>query len=395
MTDQFPSLPCGLFSFDDEGRILAVNDTLCAWLQRSPEALEGQKVNVLLTLPSLIFYQTHFFPLLKMQQAAEEIFLTLKAADGTGIPVLVSARRTEAELRTANVCCCLALWNRVNYEEELIAARNKAEKALQENTALLEVQARLQQQIALLDEKMFQLEQRNEELQERNTVVAHDLQEPLRKISLYADLLLSPQPPKPPEEMVQKILQMTRSIRERLLGIQRYSLLDTEPLKLTEVPLNEVVHIAKQKVVTDFAGVEVHLYADDLPPVTGDHQQLVVLFYELIANSVQFRSPLRPLEIRLESTLLNRNLFRVLEDQYRFGDHYKITFSDNGIGFPSGFEKKVFQLFRKIHTSSKGLGIGLTVCKKIVANHRGTLSVKSIEGKGTTFTIYLPVLPPE
>ena len=104
MADLIHAAPCCIFSFTDEGLIVQANDTLCRLLKQERQDICGQKVNKIFTVSTLIFYQTHFFPLLKMQQSVEELYITLKKADKEEGPVLMSARRISENGTTENIC---------------------------------------------------------------------------------------------------------------------------------------------------------------------------------------------------------------------------------------------------------------------------------------------------
>src|ERR671920_1819044 len=91
------ALPCGIVSFTDEGRILFANRTLATLLGYEPDDLPGRHVESLLTVAGRIFYQTHFFPLLRLHGKAEEVFLSLRAKSGAEVPVLANAKRRARE----------------------------------------------------------------------------------------------------------------------------------------------------------------------------------------------------------------------------------------------------------------------------------------------------------
>lgn len=118
---------------------------------------------------------------------------------------------------------------------------------------------------------------------------------------------------------------------------------------------------------------------------------MIILFYELLSNSLKFRSADRPLKVSITSTILQHNQFKALQDRYLYNDHHKIVYSDNGIGFNEKYCDQIFQLFKKLDKDSKGMGVGLTLCKKIVANHKGKLTARSKKGEGCSFVIYLPL----
>lgn len=391
MVDILNLAPCGIFSFDDEGVILQANDTLCTLVKINKEDLVHQKVNAIFTISTLIFYQTHFYPLLKMQHFVNELFITLKSKDKEEIPVLLSAKRIEKEGKIENICSCLTIYNRKNYEDEIIAAKKQAEKALAENSALIEAKAKLQHQVELLDEKMYELQQRNDELKDLNNTVSHDLQEPIRKLHLFSDSLLHAKSQMTQEQTLKKILNQTLRLKQLLLGLQDWMILDNEDLQISEINLADVLSTAKQKVLAKNSGLAIDIEANNLPRIKVDREQFSILFYELLSNSVKFRSADRPLKITIETTILNYNQFKALQDHYRYNDHYKIVYSDNAIGFKETYKEQIFKLFKKLHKEINGLGIGLTLCKKIVTNHKGILTTTSKEGQGSSFIIYLPV----
>ena len=149
--------PCGYFAFSDEGVLYEANDTLASILKYPRESLIGRNVETLFTLSTRIFYQTHFFPLVKLQGHAEEIYITVLTSDGIHLPVLLNAVRLEFENRNLTCCAFIVVPNRKKFEDELLLARKAAENALKENTALLEAKAELQLQTVHLDRQMEQI----------------------------------------------------------------------------------------------------------------------------------------------------------------------------------------------------------------------------------------------
>ncbi|MCF2489328.1 PAS domain-containing protein [Dyadobacter sp. CY347] len=126
-------LPCGCVVFDEVGTMTFVNRTLCSMLGYQPDLLLGQSIEKILTISSRIFHQTHFFPLLKLNGAASEIFLTLKPSSGSPIPVMVNAK-TQAEADpVCYVCVFVPVWERRKYEEQLLEINRVQQKALDEN----------------------------------------------------------------------------------------------------------------------------------------------------------------------------------------------------------------------------------------------------------------------
>jgi anti-anti-sigma regulatory factor len=131
--------PCGFLAFADDGAILTVNATLLGWLGRGREDLVGRHVETILPPGGRIFYQTHFFPLLKLHGRAEEIYLSLRRADGgDDIPVLVNAARGERDGVHVNDCVFVPMRQRRRFEDEILAAKREAEAANRAKDALIE-----------------------------------------------------------------------------------------------------------------------------------------------------------------------------------------------------------------------------------------------------------------
>ena len=163
--------------------------------------------------------------------------------------------------------------------------------------------------------------------------------------------------------------------------------------ELINVDLNEVF----ENVVSDLEvsikenGAEVT--ADLLPEIKGNSSQLHQLFSNLISNSIKFSSA-KPV-INITSRILRKNevtgRYKNILDAPSF---VELKFTDNGIGFDQKYDRRVFEIFQRLQDRSTygGTGIGLAVCKKIVENHHGLISVASTPGEGTTFTVILPMI---
>lgn len=121
--------PCGFLTFTDDGTIRVVNDTLLRMLWYERSDLLGQHMESIMPVASRIFYQTHFFPLLKMQGKADEIYLALRSKNGEEIPVLVNAERRKRDGADVNDCVIIHMRQRRRYEDEILEAKREAEKA--------------------------------------------------------------------------------------------------------------------------------------------------------------------------------------------------------------------------------------------------------------------------
>ncbi|WOB44890.1 PAS domain-containing protein [Thermoleptolyngbya oregonensis NK1-22] len=155
--------PCGFLAFTDDGTITLTNATLLELLQCGLDEVKGQRLEALLPAASRIFYQTHFFPLLKLQGKVEEIYLPVRSRTGESLPMLVNATRHQREGEVLNECVLIPIQQRSEYEEALLQARRDAEAAMQ---AQIQANAALEQTRAALEQKQTELEALNARLED-------------------------------------------------------------------------------------------------------------------------------------------------------------------------------------------------------------------------------------
>jgi signal transduction histidine kinase len=231
-----------------------------------------------------------------------------------------------------------------------------------------------------LARKVEELARSNRDLEQFAYVASHDLQEPLRMVATYAQLLaekyrgkLDAKADKYIEYAVDGALRMQTLIKD-LLQFSRIGRRGTEP---SQTDCNTVV----QQVIKNLQGAIQESGAvvtyDHLPTVVADSAELLQLFQNLIGNAVKFRGPETPV-IRLRAE--------------RQGAEWHFAVSDNGIGISPEHAEAIFIVFRRLHTRAEyaGNGIGLSICKKIVEHHGGRIWVESEPGQGATFKFTLP-----
>src|SRR5919107_800198 len=126
MDELLNNAPCGFLAFADDGHILTANATLLGWLGRGGDELVGRHVENIFPPGGRIFYQTHFFPLLKLHGRAEEIYLSLRGAGGEDVPVLINAARRERADSQVNECVFVPMRQRRRFEDEILAAKREA-----------------------------------------------------------------------------------------------------------------------------------------------------------------------------------------------------------------------------------------------------------------------------
>lgn len=386
--------PCGFVSFDDRGSIAFVNATFTDVVGMSEEDLVGSDLMRLLSVGDRIFYQTHLFPMLRMHGRAEEIFLTLKSAEGADVPVLLNVIRSETDDRWVNHAAIMPVHRRGRYEAELVHARNRAEEALRTNAELTETQEALRSRTRELDRRLSRLSQRNAELTRLNRIFSHDLREPVRKVETFTDILEHEDRSSltaDGAQALEKIRESTARMNDLLYGLQKYLMVDADDEEPSFVMLGDVIRRAQEKAGLFSADVHVTVQPQDCPQIEGFADQLQTMFITLFDNASKFRKPDIPLEIVVECAVIRDNSYRSVEGKYRYVDFARLTVSDNGQGFAPRYCKYVFDILKKLDPQSPGVGMGLAICKKIVANHYGDISIQSEVGAGTRVIIVLPL----
>lgn len=225
------------------------------------------------------------------------------------------------------------------------------------------------------------LKRSNEELQQFAYVASHDLQEPIRMVTNYLQLLQ--------RRYRDKLDQRAEEyINYAVSGAQRMSLLIRDLLEYARVETNHAQHenVDVANVMQEVLEIlqlatnetQARLICGPLPIVYADRGQLQRLLQNLVGNALKYRHPERPPEVQINAQ--------------RNGAMWVFTVRDNGIGIAEPFYEQIFLLFQRLHTGKaySGTGIGLAVCKKIVERHGGTIWVESQEGEGSAFHFTLP-----
>jgi phosphoserine phosphatase RsbU/P len=383
-------LPAIYFACSDEGVLMEVNDELCKHLGYTQADLAGTKAERIFTIATRIFWQTHMFPLLKLQGEAEEIYITLLSSKQEHLPLLINARRIRKGSQWLNLYVGIVVHNRQKFEEELIASKKAAEAALNDNLALQDLRRKLENHIEQLDKQMVLAGKQHEELRQFNRVVTHDLQEPLRKLLMFVNLLLDGDPVEPERSLAEKIKRTAEQMRSIVAGLQQYIWLTENSVNFQKVDLNALLLKAEHEVKAAFPDVQLSVEKTQLPEIEGNEDQLYALFYQLFTNAVRFRKENAGVQINVEATILQENLFKQVIGKYRYREALRVQFTDKGTGFDNTFKDQVFDLFKRLHPQS-GSGIGLALCKKIIQHHHGTIDIESQINDHTTVTIMVPL----
>ncbi len=272
-----------------------------------------------------------------------------------------------------------------------LALEQQVQERTEELAAINEELVTINEEVADANDR---LQRSNEELAQYAYVASHDLQEPLRKIRMFSGMLYKQKDLS--EENTRLIAKINQSSERMTLLIQdllEFSrLLNSEAL-MKPVDLGEIC----QMVVNDFelaiAEKSAVVKIGSLPIIEAVSLQMNQLFYNLLSNALKFGKPsITPL-IEIDARLISIEVAReYIFNPDRHCNYYHITFSDNGIGFEEKYSEQIFEVFKRLHgrDAYPGSGIGLALCRRIVANQKGHLYATSIVGEGTTFHIILP-----
>ncbi|WP_247235218.1 PAS domain S-box protein [Telluribacter sp. SYSU D00476] len=264
----------------------------------------------------------------------------------------------------------------------------EAEQALRRSAEELE---------QLVQKRTEELRVVNEQLQQFAYAASHDLQEPLRKISFFLDLLQSNLGSALDErnaQIIERIQATTGRMRALIHNLLDYSNATLGTTTFGEVDINQLV----EEVVSDLEATVIEKNAvldiQRLPVMNGDERQLRQLFHNLIGNALKYSKPdVAPEVVVRCTTLYGKETGLPLpaaEQQKKF---YFITVRDNGIGFEQKDADKIFNVFTRLHSKVeyKGTGVGLSIVRKVVENHKGYVTAESELDEGATFKVYLPV----
>jgi len=245
-----------------------------------------------------------------------------------------------------------------------------------------------------LKERNRELEQKNKELASFNHVASHDLQEPLRIVQTYISRLTE----KETEAMTDNSKEYLVRIKSAVTRM-RYLIDDLLLFSRTSkaeglfemTDLNILLENAKQDLAQSIEQKKVTITCARLPTLHVIPFQIQQLFTNLMGNSIKYSRSDVPLRIVIESEMLSENELPGLKIGAK-KKFYKITVTDNGIGFEQQYAEHIFTLFQRLHHDDEyeGTGIGLAICKKIAENHGGFIAAEGRPGKGSTFFIYLP-----
>ncbi|MCE6991250.1 ATP-binding protein [Dyadobacter sp. CY323] len=276
-----------------------------------------------------------------------------------------------------------------------IHAQKVVDQTLKDNEELRRVKKIMEIREKQLDDTIQELNRSNTELARYAYIASHDLQEPIRKTRLLADMVIDKYHTHIPPE-AQDLLRRLKGSAERMQLVVKdlltYSKLNSGPVSLIEkVELSKLVQLATSNLEYLIIEKDATISTTNSPVITGNALQLLLLFQNLLANAVKFTAPgIKPVVVVMADLLTKQQ-----SEALKLNGRHKwlcIQVIDNGIGFDEKYTDRIFEVFQRLHSQNdfSGTGIGLSICKKIVDQHGGKITAKSTPGQGSNFTIYLP-----
>ena len=234
-----------------------------------------------------------------------------------------------------------------------------------------------------LEEAISELKRYSEDLEQFAYVASHDLQEPLRTITSFTQLLERRYKNKldsDADEFINFIVDDAKRMKAQIEDLLEYSRVTIKEKEFEPLDLNDILKFTLQSLEILIKESNAEIIHEKLPVVVGDAKQLQRVFQNLILNAIKFRKCEIPLKIHVSANKEENN------------NEYIFKIKDNGIGIEKQYLELIFVIFQRLHTRDvyKGTGIGLSIVKRIVERHGGQIWVKSEFGKGSTFCFSLP-----
>lgn len=355
--------PCGFLSVSDHGTIVVINTTLLKLLGYESDAIAGRPITEILPVASQVFYQTHIFPLLKLHNKIEEIYFSMRSAQGHDIPVLINAVRRERHECVVNDLVIIPIVQRIQYEDTILRAKKESERLNQLKNDFL-------------------------------STVSHELRTPMTNIKMATQMLEislkalgvltdeSTNPAKRYFKILHEEVQRETTLINDLLDLARLDA-GTEPLNLTIIALQywipHVVEPFVERIHSQQQTLELNI-ADHLPPLTTDLTYLERILAELVNNACKY-TPAQE-TIALSAQLTPTAL--------------QICVTNSGVEIAAEECDRIFDKFYRIPNNDPwkhgGTGLGLALVKKLVEHLGASIYVESGD-RQTSFIMEFELQP--
>ncbi|MEA3468746.1 MAG: ATP-binding protein [Thermodesulfobacteriota bacterium] len=355
----FDSAPDGMHLIDLDFNIIRVNRAYRQLAGMSTEEILGKKCYEIF---SGKLCQTEQCPLTRILEGAKRVEIESRKTrpDGTIIPCIVTAtpfRKPDGKLTgIIEVTRDISNWKKIEHSLSTTAEHLRA---------------------------------RNVELEDFTHVISHDLQEPLLLIKAFSERIRTKCAQDLPEKgrtYLQRIESSTNRMQNLINGLLLYSRVSSKAKPFEPVDLQSIIHSVLDDLTIKIEKYQANIDIDKtIPTIEADPLQMRQLFQNIIGNSLKYHHPDRSLKITITCI--------VLPEQSDRQKYIRFCIEDNGIGFKKEYQKLIFDIFQRLHTrqQAQGTGIGLSICKKIVDRHLGTITAEGIPDQGAKFTITLPL----
>jgi len=279
----------------------------------------------------------------------------------------------------------------LQHETKLLTANRVLQKEIEERKASEEKVRILNAQLV---ENNAHLKTVNEELDQFAYIASHDLQEPLRKIQVFSDkILLKNNVDTETDKYFKKIISSSKRMQLLINDLLSFSRHSISAADFKETSLTHLVKEAINELEIEIENTHATIRFDRLPVMRVIPSLMQQLFYNLINNALKFRKKTVAPEIHISAEKITAAEIAVRPQSSNGSYYYRITVNDNGIGFDNKYANEIFMLFKRLHSQHEfeGTGVGLSICKKIVEKHNGSLTAISELQKGSSFIITLPV----
>jgi PAS domain S-box-containing protein len=358
--------PAGIYEIDFRTRrFTSVNDAMCQMAGYSREELLTMDVFDLLDEASQALFQARIARWLSGEEPDKGVEYRVRAKDGHTLDVILNVTFTRDKQGKPLGATVVGhdITERKLMEEELRKSRDELEMRVRERTA--------------------ELEMSNKELQDFAFVASHDLNEPLRKIQAFGDMVtkrLGDFKDEDSKDYLKRMQTAAARMKTLLNSLLSYSRVTTkaEPMKKTDLRRSVKEALSNLEIPIGEKNAKVEI--GDLPTIKADVVRMTQLFQNLIGNALKFHREGEAPHVKIYSKEME--------------DAHEIYVEDNGIGFDEKYLDKIFEPFQRLHGRSseyEGVGMGLAICKKIVERHGGKITARSEAGKGSTFIVTLPV----
>lgn len=364
----------GAVTLSERGLVLYSNSTFAAMVSKPLAGIIGTAFSDYVIDRCQPDYEAFFGQSWAVPQKAE---LTLRQA---GTELVCQCSATPLNLDEGH-CLSLILTD--------LTAQKQTQALLESSNERL---AHLNEALALSNQD---LQRSNANLEQFAYVASHDLQEPLRKIQSFGDLLKHEYADQLGDgtEHLNRMQSAASRMSTLIKDLLSYSRISTRQESVAAVPLNPVLTAALTNLELLIQETAAVVTIEPLPTVFGDASQLEHLFQNLLGNALKFRrTDVVPQIMVRAQVIAAADLPSAVQPTRQVPVYYGIDVIDNGIGFDDKYVDRIFRLFQRLHGRNEfaGTGIGLAICEKVAANHGGAITATSQPGQGTTFRIFLP-----